>query len=62
MRDDDDRPKPKASHELGADLSAISVAELAERIGLLEAEIVRLREEVARKEASRDAAGAFFKL
>lgn len=61
MREDEDRPKRKVSHELGADLSAISVSELHERVGLLEAEIVRLREEVARKQASRDAAGAFFK-
>ena len=54
-------PKRAATHELGSDLSALSVDELRERVGLLEAEIVRLRGEEARKVASRDAASAVFK-
>lgn len=57
---DDDRPAQKRAHEIGQDLSQLSVAELDERIGLLEAEIARLREARAMKSASRSAADAFF--
>lgn len=58
----EDTPRPKASaHELGQDLATLSIADLDERIALLEREIVRLREARARKEASREAASAFFK-
>ena len=55
------RPKRVVAHENGCDLSALSVDELRERVGLLEAEIVRLRAEETRKTASREAASAFFK-
>ncbi len=59
---DDDKPRPKApAHELGQDLSALSVHELDERVAALLEEVERLREARARKEASRTAAGAFFK-
>lgn len=62
-RDDPEtRPRPRPAHVIGQDLAAISVDELEERIGLLEAEIERLRAEARRKQASRAAAGAFFKL
>ncbi|HEV7336367.1 MAG TPA: DUF1192 domain-containing protein [Bosea sp. (in: a-proteobacteria)] len=57
---EDDRPAPKRAHEIGQDLSQLSVAELEERIVLLEAEIVRLREAREKKNASRSAADAFF--
>ena len=57
---DQARPKPPA-HELGQDLSALSLAELDERITLLEREIERLREARRGKEASKAAAAAFFK-
>lgn len=61
MRDEiDDRPKTATAHTVGADLSAISVDELRERVALLEAEIERLRTEERRKLASRDAASAVF--
>jgi uncharacterized small protein (DUF1192 family) len=55
------RSRPPARHEIGADLTAVSVGELRDRIELLRAEIGRLEEEVRRKEASRDAAAAFFR-
>lgn len=63
MRDDDGDGKPKqpVRHELGSDLSAVSVEELRDRIALLEQEIARLREEERRKLLSREAASAFFK-
>ena len=54
------RPKPPA-HEMGQDLSTLSVADLDERIALLEREIERLREARAKKDASKAAASAFFK-
>jgi uncharacterized small protein (DUF1192 family) len=57
----DDKPRPKPTHELGQDLSTLSVHELDERIALLQAEIERLNEARARKEASKNAASAFFK-
>lgn len=54
------RKKP-TTHEIGQDLSTLSVSELDERIVQLEAEIRRLKEARDRKEASRTAASAFFK-
>ena len=54
------RPKPPA-HEVGQDLSTLSLAELDERIAILEREIERLQEARTRKEASKLAADAFFK-
>jgi uncharacterized small protein (DUF1192 family) len=59
--DEDDRPKRKIAHEIGQDLTLLSVGELAERIQLLEQEIERLRADIARKQASRGAADQFFK-
>ena len=58
--EDTPRPKPTA-HEIGQDLSTLSVSEIDERIRLLEAEIGRLRDARAAKEASREAASLFFK-
>ena len=57
----DDEPKKPANMVIGENLDAISVAELEQRIQALESEIVRLRSEIARKQASRSAADAFFK-
>jgi uncharacterized small protein (DUF1192 family) len=59
--DDEDRPKKKIAHEIGADLTLLSVQELRERIGLLREEIVRLEADIERKEATRSAADQFFK-
>jgi uncharacterized small protein (DUF1192 family) len=58
---EDDRPKKKVAHEIGQDLSLLSVGELAERVNLLKDEIGRLEAEMARKRASQTAADAFFK-
>ncbi len=49
------------AHELGQDLSTLSVDELNERIEILEREIARLVEARGKKEASRAAADAFFR-
>lgn len=59
--DEDDRPKKRIAHEIGQDLTLLSVAELTERVGLLKGEIARLEAETARKRASQMAADAFFK-
>lgn len=59
--DEDDRPKKKLAHEVGQDLTLLSVTELAERIGLLKDEITRLETEMERKRASQRAADTFFK-
>ena len=59
--EDDDKPKRKIIHDIGQDLSLLSVDELGERIGLLSAEIERLQAAVTRKRASRDTADRFFK-
>jgi uncharacterized small protein (DUF1192 family) len=58
-----DEPRPRTSrHEIGQDISLLSVEELGERIATLEAEIERLRQAVESKEKSRDAASALFNL
>jgi len=59
--EDDDKPRKKISHEIGQDLSLLSVEELAERIALMNAEIERLQAAMAKKRASKDAANNFFK-
>jgi uncharacterized small protein (DUF1192 family) len=59
--DPDEAPKKKVSHEMGQDLSLLSLGELSERIALLKEEIARLEAEIARKRASKSAADVFFK-
>ena len=58
---DDDRPAKKTAHEIGSDLSLLSVAELSARIAHLHTEIERLEEEKTRKGASRAAAEGLFR-
>jgi uncharacterized small protein (DUF1192 family) len=59
--DDDDRPKKKIAHEIGQDLSLLSVEELADRVQLLRDEIARLEADAVQKRAKRAAADQFFK-
>lgn len=59
--DDDDRPKKKIVHEIGQELTLLSVAELTDRIGLMKEEIARLEADIDKKQASRSAADQFFK-
>lgn len=54
-------PRRKTTHEIGEPLDLLSVAEIAERIALLRAEIERLEQAGRAKEASRKAADGFFK-
>ena len=59
--DEDDRPKKKIAHEIGQDLTLLSVEELAARVQLLHDEIARLEADMKQKRASRSAADQFFK-
>jgi uncharacterized small protein (DUF1192 family) len=58
---EDDKPKKKTSHEIGADLSMLSVDELRQRVGILNAEIERLEAEITAKSSSRNAAEGLFR-
>jgi uncharacterized small protein (DUF1192 family) len=59
--EDEDRPRKATAHEIGQDLSLLSVEELTTRIALLRGEIDRLEAASAKKRASRSAADSFFK-
>ena len=59
--DDDDRPKKKITHEIGQELTLLSVGELTERITLLKEEIARLEANMATKQASISVADMLFK-
>lgn len=54
--------KKKPAHDIGQPLDTLSVGELDERIGLLREEITRLEQARTQKEASKNAAAAFFKI
>ena len=53
--------KAPAVHEIGQPLDLLSAPELAERIESLKQEIVRLEVAVKAREATKQAASAFFK-
>jgi uncharacterized small protein (DUF1192 family) len=58
---DDEPKKPKRVHEIGQDLSLLSVGELEERIVQLRAEIERLEAELKSKGSTKEAAEALFR-
>jgi len=57
---DDDRPKKPLSHEIGMDLSSLSIDELKERIELMKSEIARLEADILSKGSTRNAAESLF--
>jgi uncharacterized small protein (DUF1192 family) len=59
--DEDDKPKKKIAHEIGQELTLLSVEELRARMQLLQDEISRLEADIKQKQASRSAADQFFK-
>jgi len=59
--EDDEVPRKSIAHEIGQDLSLLSVEELTERIALMNSEIERLQAAMTKKRASKDAANSFFK-
>jgi uncharacterized small protein (DUF1192 family) len=58
---DDDRPKKTPVHEIGSDLSMLSVDDLKHRIVLLREEIARIEAAVTAKSSSRNVAESLFK-
>lgn len=61
MRDDEDRGRHPATHEIGQALDALSLDDLDRRIALLHAEIERLEAARRAKKAALGAADAFFR-
>jgi len=60
--DDELRPKRKApAHEIGQDLSMLSIDEIEERVAALRNEIMRLETAKAQKLAAQGSAQSFFK-
>jgi uncharacterized small protein (DUF1192 family) len=53
--------KAAAVHEIGQSIDLLSAPELAERIDSLKNEIARLEEAIKAREATKQAASAFFK-
>lgn len=62
MDPDDLDPRPKPVHQIGENLSMLSVEELRARIEALRQEIARLETDIAAKQSSRAAADSVFKL
>ena len=54
-------PNPRIGHQIGQDLSLLSVDELHDRIGQLKDEIARLEGELRAKGSTRQAAEALFR-
>jgi uncharacterized small protein (DUF1192 family) len=54
-------PKKPPKHEIGADLSKLSVGELTALVETLQAEIARVEQTIAAKQSSKSAADAAFK-
>ncbi|MCO6389179.1 MAG: DUF1192 domain-containing protein [Aliihoeflea sp.] len=58
---DDEPVRKRPVHEIGQDLSLLSVGELGERIEALKAEIARLEADIAGKSSTLSAAEALFR-
>lgn len=59
---EEDSPKRKISHEIGQDLSNLSIEELSGRMELMKAEILRLETARSAKQAQLQAAQSMFKI
>ncbi|MFN3547937.1 MAG: DUF1192 domain-containing protein [Mesorhizobium sp.] len=58
---EEEQPRKPRLHEIGQDLSLLSVADLEERIGVLRAEIARIEAELKAKGSTKRAAEALFR-
>lgn len=58
---EDDKPAGKPAHDIGSDISSLSVDELRLRIGVMQNEIARLEAEILSKSLSRNVAESLFK-
>ncbi len=61
MEWDEARGRTKVTFGVGDDLSALSIADLEERVAALKAEIVRIEAAIAAKRRQQDAAASIFK-
>jgi uncharacterized small protein (DUF1192 family) len=61
MDEEERRPKRPPPHEIGQDLSLLSIGELEERVAMLRAEIMRLETAKAQKLAAQGTAHSVFK-
>ena len=59
--DTEDRPRPSLVMVIGENLDMISLTELAQRIEVLKAEIIRVEAEISKKQSAAAAAALFFK-
>ncbi|MEQ1899744.1 MAG: DUF1192 domain-containing protein [Devosia sp.] len=59
---DDEPVKKVKGHEVGMAIDAMSVEELIERIGMLEAEIARLKAAIEARNKHKSAAASIFKI
>jgi uncharacterized small protein (DUF1192 family) len=59
--EEDNVPRKKVIHDVGQDLSLLSIGELRERVALLREEIARLEAAVAAKQMSQSVAEGVFK-
>lgn len=59
--EDEERISRQRNIVIGEDLSMLSVEELEERIGMLQDEIARIREDIGSKQSSLSVAESFFK-
>ena len=57
----ENEPRPKPQMVIGENLDAISIAELEQRIIVLDSEVACIRAEIAKKHTGKAAADAFFK-
>ena len=58
---EDDRPAKRVAHEIGGDLSVLSIEDLNARIVLLKEEIARLEADKEKKKSGRAAAQDLFR-
>lgn len=59
--EDENAPRKKVTHEIGQDLSLLSIGELDERIAMLREEIIRLEAASEAKRLSKSVAEDVFK-
>lgn len=59
--EDENAPRKKVTHEIGQDLSLVSIGELDERIAMLREEIIRLEAASEAKRLSKSVAEDVFK-
>jgi len=59
--EEDNSPRKKITHDIGQDLSLLSIGELRERMTLLREEILRLEAAVTAKQISQSVAEGVFK-